>query len=81
MSPRTTSFTPAAEPIPRWSSTGHTSARHHSCPRWLSTPHTSQRAIVMAAPVKSSGPAGNRNHPAVITPRRARTPSTAVKSP
>jgi len=81
MSPSATSLAPAAERVPHWSSTGHASARPDSCPTLLPTPHSSQRDIIMGAQARSIGPAGSRNHPTVMPPRLAHTPSAAVKSP
>jgi hypothetical protein len=77
MSPSATSFTPIADRVPRWSSTGHASARA----ALLSTPHSSQRAIVMGAQAMSSGPPSRRNHPITTLPCLAHTPIAAVKSP
>ncbi len=81
MSPSATSLTPAAERIPRWSSTGYAGARLDSCPVLLSTLHSSQRAIIIGAQAKSIGTASRRNHPTATPPRLAHTPIAAVKSP
>ncbi len=81
MNPSATSFTRAAERVPRWSSTGHAGARPDRWPALLPALHFSQRAIVMGAQAKLIGPTTERNYPTAAPPRLTPTSIAAVKSP
>jgi hypothetical protein len=81
MSASASARTRASERVPRWSSTGHASARPDRSPALLSAPHSSPKAIVIAAQAKSIGPTSTRIHPTAAPPRLAPTRIAAIKSP
>ena len=81
MTASATSPTRAAEPVPRWSSTGHARARPHRSPALLSTLHSSQKAIAMGARAKPIGLTSRRYHLIATPLRLTPTPIAAVKSP
>ena len=81
MSASATSFTRAAERVPRWSSTGHARVRPDRSPALLPALLSSHRAIVMAARVELIGPTSRRNHTSATPPRLTPTLIVAIKSP
>jgi hypothetical protein len=81
MSASATPLSRAAERLPRWSSTGHASARPDRSPALLPTPLASPRAIVIAAHAKPIGPIVRCNHPTATAPRLAPTLIAEIKSP